>query len=292
MSNVNVFEIDPDLVDPVESRKAVLAMQATGFHVLGDGRFEQANDRLICLAQKIGKPATMTYEDVIFLNNTTGEAPVRVISESHDVAEQEAEFYQKHRVIENRLFTAVDILMQNYVYHSHMTYRGRAELTAQMMIEEATDIVRSLYQSLSKEQFVQFRPFFVGLNGYPGPSGLYSASLPILDLLVHGGINIDFEEREKMHDNLEQGLYPSFKNGTLLLETLLNADKPQLDIFPKEKDTLLKRMRAFRQTHRESVKKLVPEAMDGTADGSGGMKNVAEYLDSKIVKDDEGENND
>jgi hypothetical protein len=293
-NSINVFEIDPDVVDPVSSRKAILAMQATKQFVDGDERYEQTNERLVGLARKIGKSATMTYEDLIFNDTFFDGKGIRVNSDDPETAAGEADFYYTHRMIEDNLYDAIGALSfmdKNKGYYKagrsgNGMFIGRLRIDKYVALESiktATRDLGRLRQRLDPETFSKFRPYFIGLNGYPGPSGLYSASLPILDLLVHGGSNITSEERDQIHSNIEQGLYPGYNDQDAQLKKLLGDEDPQLKMPDAIRDSITEQLDSFRHAHKASVQKFVPGALDGTAEGSGGVKKVAEYLNSKII---------
>jgi hypothetical protein len=306
----HVFEINPGgIIDPFE-RKAVLAMQATGLFVAGDDAFEETNETLIKTSEAVGKPATMTYEDIVFRNNFPGgiEAQlfsgVRVISADSVTAEAEARFYQTHRRIEDQLYRTIGELM---FLDKHPSLFGLGALRRQPFsgphcpdetspgktLEGALSGIRTFHEQ-DPEAFSAFRPYFTGLNGYPGASGLYSESIPIIDLLVDGGKNIGEEERETMQENITQCLYPDHNGGSVLLRTLLlfDAGFSPLTLPEYLRQDLRRQLNQFRGRHMHVVRKFVPDAMDGTAAGSGGVSNVSKYLTSKVVARSGGESDD
>ncbi len=300
----NILEIDPGAMESrsPEEQKALLAMRATKLFVDDDTGFEEANARLMALAKSLDEPATMTYEDVVIRNASCSDfaGMLYVLSDDPHIAAQEAEFYKSHKDIEISLGRAVSALFfmnENRHLYGRGFVRcgifggglGTDEVTAPESLTYVNNKVRGLYRDLDPQSFNSFRPYFVGLNGYPGPSGLYSAAIPVLDLLVHGGINIRPEEREQIRKNLEQGLYPY---PAYMLEELLGQENPMLDMPDKNRAELTNELNAFRRIHRSSVKKFVPGAENGTADGSGGVANVPDYLDSKIIVQEKEKEND
>lgn len=300
----NILEINPGEIElrSPEEQKALLAMRATKLFVDNDAGYEEANARLIACAESLDEPATMTYEDVV-LRNISGsdfEGALCVLSDDPLIADQEATFYKPHKDIEIQLGAAIKALLfmdankhlygRGFVrYGSFGGGPGTDEITAPRALQDVNAIVRQLYRDMNPQSFNKFRPYFVGLNGYPGPSGLYSAAIPVLDLLVHGGSNISPDERTQMRKNLEQGLYPYPAH---MLEELLGQENPMLDMPNENRAELTNELNAFRRIHRSSVKKFVPGAENGTADGSGGVANVPDYLDSKIIVQEKEKEND
>jgi hypothetical protein len=305
----NVFEVEPcKIIDPFE-RKAVLAMQATGLFVQGDGAFEDTYEALKQASEVVDKPATMTYDDVVFRNKLPGGIEggyfpgVRVLSTEPGIAIAEAEFYRTHRHIEGKLYRVIGELMflgANPEFFGQGAYRKQPfsgpyspdETSPGKTLEAALAGIQGLHQQLDPEAFNAFRPYFTGLNGYPGASGLYSESVPIIDLLVHAGVNITDEERETMRENLDKGLYPNYGEHSVLFRTLLDIDESPIKLPITLRQDLERQLNQFRGRHMCAVRKFVPQAMEGTADGSGGVTNVGDYLKSKVIRIEKGEQDD
>lgn len=269
----NVMEVDIDeIVNPTE-QKAVLAMRTTRHFVDGDGRFNGENDRLRETARVLGAAATMTYEDLIF--TYPPEDAIYVLSPNSEIAKHEAIFYLGHRAIEESLGRVIIALEQS-------------EFTSVASeLQVAAKRFGTLTKELDQEAFAAFRPYFTGLNGYPGPSGLFTAAIPTIDLLTHGGKNITDEERERLFADIDRGLYPSHQTTTL--KGLLEAANPKVAMpseLVEKTGVLLDR---FRKVHTGSVRKFVPHALDAYAEGSGGIKNVKEYLESKYIQQSRGD---
>jgi hypothetical protein len=241
-------------------------MQATALAVHGDERAEEANDILIGLSRQLGVAPTMTYEDLLFRNPL--EREVYVMSSTPQQAQNEAAFYIAHREIEINLGDTITALTE-----------GTPDTSLQHM-DSAIKRLVMLHRNLGADAFAGFRPFFTGLNGYAGPSGLFSAAIPTIDLLVHNGDNMNQDERERMLTDIEAGLYPSHQSDTL--ERLL-VNGSEADLSSTIVRGLIKRLNTFRRAHRGSVKKFVPQALESQAAGSGGVADVAGYLASKMV---------
>ena len=264
----NVLDIDPmSISDPYgHGQKAVIAMQATALTVRGDERAPQTNKVLIDLSNGLGVAPTTTYEDLIFRNPL--EREVYVMSREPQQAQNEAAFYVAHREIESHLTATIAALTTE-----------APEMSLQHM-DDAVKRLVELYRHLSAEAFAGFRPFFTGLNGYPGPSGLFSAAIPTIDLLVHNGSNMNQEERKRMLDDLESGLYPSHQSEALIDLLVNNREVPFNSIVI---NGVARYLNMFRRAHGASVKKFVPQVLESQAAGSGGVADVAGYLASKMV---------
>jgi hypothetical protein len=261
----NVREIDPLTVPGPHERKAVLAMQATA--LFGSDGFEQANDSLAEVAREIGAAQTMTYEDLIFANPL--ETGAYVLSEDPATAAQEALFYNSHRSIENTLGETIEAIQVNEFS------------VATASLQNASKKFGGLYRQLDPAAFAAFRPYFRGINSFPGPSGLFTAAIPIIDLLSHGGANIADEERMRLLEDADRGLYPRHQSS--LLKQLLIERSPQVDMPDEVRASIEGLLNKFRKVHTGSVRRFVPEALNAGAEGSGGVADVAGYLASKML---------
>ncbi len=265
----NVLEIEVATIADQYEQKAVVAMQATALEVQGDTPAAvRANDQLINLSREIGAAPTMTYEDLIFRNSF--ERGAYVLSPDPSQAQQEAGFYVGHSEIEAHLVDTIAAL------------GGNEPETSLVYMGSAVQRLALLHRSLGAEAFAGFRPYFIGLNGYAGPSGLFSAAIPTIDLLVHGGENINPEERVRMERDLAVGLYPSHQSA--MLARLLRSSGT-VDLDPNVAQGMIGLLNDFRKVHHGSVRKLVPEALTSQATGSGGVADVGPYLAGKRIQE-------
>ena len=157
--------------------------------------------------------------------------------------------------------------------------RGRGSTAS---LQSAGKKFGSLYRELDPVAFADFRPYFRGINGFPGPSGLFTAAIPIIDLLSHGGSNVTEEERTRLLEDTDRGLYPSHQSG--LLKDLLVDESPHVDMPDAVRTSVKSLLNRFRKVHTGSVRRFVPEALNAGAEGSGGIADVAEYLASKMLQ--------
>lgn len=267
---INIADISIGDIPGAAAQKAVLAMQATKYFVEGeDQKFQRTNVQLLTHAGRYALTPSMTYEDVALQNTQF------VLSDDPAVAESEAYFYGQHRRIERHLKTATDALDASV--HDE---------TAAAAVHAAADEVKTLYDCLPTKDFAAFRPYFVGLNGNPGPSGLYSAAMPVLDLAAHGLGAMAHSEQKRITEALRQGLYPCEISdeyvGVAHLQRLLSSRNPQLlaDGSMIQND-VTEALNRFRRMHHGAVRKYVPDALTGAA-GTGGVSEVAVFLRSKI----------
>ena len=262
----NVRDINPAEISEEHESKAVLAMQATA--LFGSDGFDNANNNLVKAARNLGAAATMTYEDLIFVNPL--DVGAYVLSEDPKIAKQEALFYTSHKAIEDILAETIDAITAKDF-----------DLVTESLDRVCTEF-GGLFKRLDPEAFKAFRPYFIGINDFPGPSGLYTAAIPIIDLLTHGGSNISDDERAKLLEGIDEGLYPSHQSE--LLKSLLLEDNPQVYMPDDVRDSVKSLLDKFRKVHTNSVRKFVPEALYVGEAGSGGVTDVAEYLASKMLK--------
>lgn len=306
---INVSEINAETLNDPIRQKALLAMQATKQFVEGDEkRFIDTNCRLLMIAG-YGIPPSMTYEDVVITNNDP-EA-ILVMSNSDSIADAEARFYLAHAAIEKTLDKAIQELVAHADIHNTFPVLDEDEPPTIAALKEAKDEryglkytdselidpsesiavvaahTKDLRANIKKEDFAKFRPYFVGINGFEGPSGLYSCAVPIIDLLTHGGVNMGPEERTQIYKNLSHGLYPR-RSGVYassnLLHGLLNIVNVGLDLPEGVRRDVMSELDRFRAAHRGAVKRYIPGAIKGETAGTGGVTTVAEYLDSKIFR--------
>lgn len=260
-----VREVEPSAISEPHERKAVLAMQATA--LFDSDAFEKVNDELIRAASMIDAAPTMTYEDLIFVNPL--EEKVYVLSEEPAVAEQEALFYTAHKSIEDTLEETIGALQIS-----------EFEI-ASASLQAASKKFGTFHKQLDTAAFDSFRPCFKGINGFPGPSGLFTAAIPIIDLLSHGGSNISDEEHARLVQDIDRKLYP--RHQSKLLKELLMSEGPKVDMPLKPRRSIESLLNGFRKVHTASVRRFVPAALAGEAEGSGGVAEVADYLSSKMI---------
>jgi hypothetical protein len=293
----DVRRVDPqnETFDAYE-RKAMLAMQTVAAMVDGDQeRFDGLNVQLHEAASAIGAPPSATYEDLIFSNSVYGSVKVLTKQGLPATSEHEARFYRAHRIIETGLDLAVRKLM------SHGDNAERVADISGLQVEplryteydvspvEHVDVavsgLKNLRAGLSNEEtFNAFRLYYAEpLNGYAGPSGLYSATLPILDLIVAGGQNMPDKIRDFVAGSLEQGLYPQRVGYHGLLSHLLESDAPSMDMPGEERDGIVDALNRFRRAHSGAVRNLLPKVYRGEVPGSGGIENYQELIEAKLI---------
>jgi len=291
--------IDTRMLDPyaghfdLHDKKAILAMQATAACIEESSKFEGLNDRLLETADILGEPATITYEDVIFTNPVFGD--VRVLSLDPTIATAEGRFYRSHRIIETSLELAIRKIMglgNNALRFAQAeTYTPPPIAESPYTVSPVQDLKNAkaeflhLRTGLSREEFMAFRVYFKdGFNGYPGPSGLYSANIPILDLIANGGVNIQDGVREFIEEKVVMGMYPNRKGERDLMAFLLQESDSTMEMNDEIRTGIIDTLNRIRMHHDKAVQKHLPEVASGEAPGSGGISNYPELSDAKKVK--------
>src|SRR5579872_6336298 len=160
-SPTHVFDVDRNAIEDPHRLKALIAMQAVVQLVDGDPAFVETDQELQAVAAVTGTASTPTYEDLIF-SNPLAEGGY-VMSRDPDTAQHEANFYRGHARIEQRLARAIEAIQVEDI-----------DLAA-LAIRRAARMFQSDFNgSLDTRAFSAFRPYFKGINDYPGASGLYT----------------------------------------------------------------------------------------------------------------------
>lgn len=283
-----VLDIDPFTLEDVAEQKAVLAMQATRLFIDGDPRFEAVNAHLQEVAAAANRPASVTYEDMIFTNDH--ERPY-VMSRDPKIADVEAGFYRAHHEVEQQMYAAVASLVGEQMYwqstsNPHNPHGIKIDFDDLRSPEEHLKAGRmralDLYKSMTREEFTTLREVFVGINGMNGASGLHSSSIPLIDFLVHGGQNMHPGDYARIGQAPEVNLHPTGQPYDLLLEAAVAGNPIQLNLDPEFQKVLTENMNMFRRSHAKSVERYLPDVASGKAEGSGGTTLVGEYFKSKM----------
>ncbi len=280
--------------DPYE-QKSILAMQTMHALVNGTEDYTDLNEELHGAAETIGTPPAVTYEDLIFSNDLFGAA--RVMSEEAHPAEHEAKFYRAHRVIETDFHLAVRKLLSHgdnasicseaIGFSVEPLEYSEEDVSPTKHVDIALGGLKNLRAGLrDPETFNAFRVYFAEkLNGYAGPSGLYSATIPVLDLMTTGQRKNPDKVKNFMLDGVNNGLYPQRIGYDRLMKHLLETDAPEMEMPDEEREGINAALNRFRIAHSGAVKNLLPKVHDGTYPGSGGIENFKELQEAKMISE-------
>ncbi|MGD9649622.1 MAG: hypothetical protein AB7U41_02410 [Dongiaceae bacterium] len=244
--------------------------------------------------KKTNRPACLTYEDIILSNPPSD---LRVFS-TGKTASAEADFYLGHRLIEDemqRILTALESILKPaaMVNGTLKLHQEKQAESALLGFSQVVELMRGFYQKLKAEDFIAFRGFFASRPDpqepsliHPGPSGLYSATMPCLDVLVDGASlpTRFYEEVRSRKDYYPLKDYQRFEQACALAESgqtlAAAAEGHPSEGFRQAVATLRHRLGQFRGAHLQAVKKHLPEVLAGQASGTGGGS--ADMLKSRL----------
>lgn len=79
-------------------------------------------------------------------------------------------------------------------------------------------------------------------------------------------------------------MYPNQEDRRALMHVFLGGHSSPVKLPNNVQEDIEQQLNQFRGQHMRAVSKFVPQAMDGTADESGGIAKVADYLKPKIIR--------
>lgn len=242
-------------------------------------------------AAKNNQPPAITYEEIILINPP---ADHRTFTRG-EPGQSEADFYEGHRRIEAYLAQAINTVelgIQALTSGSEdVGTVGVAIGTRADYIEQVIHYMHAIGMKMPKEHFAEFRPY---LGTHPirqtkGPSGAFTARIPILELLLAGEHlpeeYMQYLENNKMYfprsgriqidqarSMVEEGL-----TLTALSRRLGNPEALDGGI-----DLLGKSIRKFRGVHYKGVAHQVPGAISGHTRGTGGEIDPGTFLRERM----------
>lgn len=244
------------------------------------------------LARATGMKAGVTYEDLIFINPLTSDPRLFTTGEE---GRAERDFYLGHRLLEDPLGQAV--MKCKEAVNLLGVQGGRGILRAGNLLQEAQQIfmpvttyTHHIGHDMNKDSFKIFRQY---LSGNPqrnivGPSGKFTAGIPILDFLL-GGFPI-IAEYPKLEEEI--GYYPrSGQKEIQIARAKAQSGKSLIDLSralgnPRELYNPLQVMssaiREFRGAHMKSVRHQVPEALANNTAGTGGEDDAGTFLRRRL----------
>lgn len=253
------------------------------------------------VAEMKGRPPIITYEDLIFIN------PLQTDCRTHtdgDVGRSERDFYVVHRGIESHLGVIIEVLKQSIdklflegVGAVEGVYRDIHSAGLRWKdINEGMDV---LWKEMSPDHFSAFRPYFLEhpirrtSNGekYKGPSGAFTASIPIFEILFAGEKMQKeqfkyFEENEiyfprKGREGIQEALGYLQEGRTLTQGANLVGNPPTL---VEELAKFDQYLNEFRGKHYAGVRRQIPGSIEGKVSGSAGETNVGRFLRGRIIR--------
>jgi hypothetical protein len=238
-------------------------------------------------AIKLGAANVLTYEKYI-LENPVNTAEARLFMQfGSPEREQELFFVNTHRQIELKLKSVIEDLIKIYEYVRKKTQFGissefileEVEFDLSNAVEEMSIACREIGNlfRLNGESFETFRRYFKSNpeRDLPGPSGLFSATFQVLDRLL-----LDSNEEENGSIPNEIAFPQHEEHGFVGIPTVRKAQqftiiKSQFKEFIEGKqdlklqiESIIANLLRFRKGHKGLVKKYVPQALEGSADGT------------------------
>lgn len=241
-----------------------------------------------------GGAASLTYEDVV-LSNPPND--MRLFTRG-EIGRSELGFYTAHRLIESTLTEVIqsvlnlmDSLQKNQPIKDSMNTTELKE-----KLKSITDRFKTPgLMEMPKGHFSGgFRKYFYNneRRGTRGPSGAFSGQMPTLEILFRG--DSPAEDAQEYVDTLS-AYFPRI-HWKCLKEVCANAKKGHtLEHLIKKHlwvpriardyvDVLAWYFWLFRATHLLTLKIQAPDVFDFKEDGTGGVKNVKEFLQDRLGK--------
>lgn len=241
------------------------------------------------MAQAAQRPPVLTYEDVI-LTNPLNSDPRRFTS--GETGKVELTFYKDHKEIEGRLDVAISGLTsaRKGILGTSNNDPEAATSFARQQLTQVVNQVANL-RHMPPGTFEQFRGYFSSdpfVKGAKGPSGAFTAGIPIVELILAGdhlpedyldyldtnSIFFPRSGQERIHierENASQGL---------TLVTL--AERTRSTGFQEELTKVSDTLRKFRGMHRGAVLDQIPQALRGTVTGTAGETDVSKFLGQRM----------
>jgi hypothetical protein len=236
-------------------------------------------------------PPVITYDELLLLNPVDD---FRTFTRG-EVRETEAKFYLEQRFVEEclehvimKMRVAIEFLKPETTLDCYTNveraFRALAGTDGDLM--PAIDAMKGL-GFMTKGHFGIFRKYVSvhPTRNLKGPSGAFTARIPIMELLLHGEeLPLDymayFEENRKYFP--QQGrveILEAFKqaqNGNTL--TSLCYKNEQAKCIIGHINMIGEFLNDFRTMHYQSVARQIPDILRGDAPGTGGEVNSGEFL--------------
>jgi hypothetical protein len=234
----------------------------------------------------------LSYEEIVLMNP---DCDMRIFTRGV-VGITEARFYQEHAVIEDCLARAIKkvrtaIARLHSPATSHPVMRAAQEL--QGIKKELDAVVASIVKlgNMAPEHFAMFRKYLTShpIRDLKGPSGAFTARIPLLELLFRGD-ELPDEYIRYLRENwqyfprqgraeITEALSLADEGNTLItLWNRMQSPQSLLECIT----TIGKFFNRFRQVHYQTVKRQIPEAIKGELAGTGGEANPGVFLRERM----------
>ncbi len=231
-------------------------------------------------SQVTGDPQILTYQDIIIENP---RSDLRTFFHKKSIGQSESFFYVMHQIIEDVMIPVIGII-KNAISLGFISENYLNEVQNRLI--KANQIMGELMDSLNNLDFVIFRKFLSSVGDLKGPSGAFSGTYPILDLLWLGNSNV-FKgnlERYKV-DNM---YFPSFQRKDILSLTnnifvsVNTLKSTNIAGFESLYEILQKYLTEFRGRHLGAVKKHIPDVFNDKERGTMGQNATGNYLKDSL----------
>ncbi len=242
---------------------------------------QNLKELLVNLCKQRGDPHILTYEDII-LNNPPSD--LRTFFEKKSaLADNEIVFYTAHQMVENFLIPAVAIIRSALAQEKISEFETSA---IAVLLKGSNQATALLSKELIKKDFGVFRKYLKSVGPLNGPSGAFSGSYPLLDLLWLGKDKV-FDDNLKRYQN-DMIYFPSFQREEI--KHLATTDSVSVKCLVTSGNTnfnnllkvIEKAMFDFRAIHLGSVKKHLPEVFADQEQGTGNVANPGTYLKNSL----------
>ncbi len=239
----------------------------------------------------------LTYEDLVMVN-PLGKDP-RLLT-TGDESKTELDFYETHARIEADLAQVISSMVKS------ITALGDTNIAPTARVAEATTLLTDAFRGIPSSHaahtlggigkdmqvphFNLFNAYFQpDPDGYRAPSGLFTTTIPCIELLLAGENVLPSTE-----DEIEKSMdyYPRAGKAKLRFAQELNTHGVSLLSLtqavgnPPDLYAQLQRaenyLRSFRRSHLKAVINKAPDAYSGDRAGTAGVMDVKNFLEVRI----------
>jgi len=242
-------------------------------------------------SREANQPPGLTYEELIDINPPGDK---RTFTKGQ-VGRSESDFYEGHRRIEHHLQNGIHAISHgiNILIERNLEGIQRAVGNIQDARGEMARVVGYMgdfRSKFSKDHFSEFRPYLDPhpTRGLKGPSGAFSARIPVLELFVVGDQLLE-EHKPYLENNIVY--FP--REGRRQIKKAIDASENGLTLFaqsnrlgnPDELIVSIANLYStffdFRSQHYGAVAHHVPQALTGEVKGTAGS-DARQFLTERI----------